>query len=65
MFLDLGLVTGSFPVLPTHPEEQETWFHRKARFTGRVYIDGSAQFPAEPFLRRCRNSVVSLDDRFD
>ena len=67
LFLDLGLVTGSFPVLPTHPEEQETWFPRKARFSGRVYIDGSAQFPAEPFffLRRCGYSVVSLDDRFD
>ena len=23
LFLDLGLVTGSFPVLPTHPEEQD------------------------------------------
>ena len=30
-----------------------------------MYIDGSAQFPAEPFLRRCGYSVVSLDDRLD
>ena len=65
LFLHLGLVTGSFLVLPTHPKEQETWFPRKARFSGRVYIDGSAQFPAERFLRRCGYSVVSLDDRFD
>ena len=65
LFLDLGLVTGSFPVLPTHPEVQETWVPTKRRFTGRVYIDGSAQFPAVPFLRRCGYSVVSLDDRLD
>ena len=65
LFLDLGLVTGSFPVLPTHPEEQETWFPRKSRFTGRIYIVGSAQFPAEPFLRRCGYSVVILDDGLD
>ena len=65
LFLELGLVTGSFPVLRTHPEEQETWVPKNARFTGRVYIDGSAQFPAEPFLRRCGYSVVSLDDRLD
>ena len=64
LFLELGLVSGSFPVLPTHPEEQETWFPRKARFSGRVYIDGSAQFPVEPFLRRCGHSAISLDDRF-
>ena len=51
LFLDLELVTGSFPVLPTHPEVQETWVPTKRRFTGRVYIDGSAQFPAVPFLR--------------
>ena len=65
LFLDLGLVTGSFPVLPTHPQDQETWLPTKARFTGRIYIDGSAQFPAEPFLRRCGYSVVSLVDHID
>ena len=41
LFLDLALVTGSFPVLPTHPEEQETWFPRKSR-------DWNVQHPAEP-----------------
>ena len=65
LFLDLGLVTGSFPVLPTHPEVQQTWVPTKRRFTGRVYIDGSAQFTAELFLRRCGYSVVSLDHRLD
>ena len=65
LFLDLGLVTGSFRVLQTHPEVQETWVPTRRRFSGGVYIDGSAQFPAVPFLRRCGNAVVSLDDRLD
>ena len=55
LFLDLGLVTGSSAgEVPT-----------RRRFTGRVYMDGSAQFPAVPFLRRCGYAVVSLDDRLD
>ena len=39
-FLDFGLVTGSFPVLQTHPGVRETWMPTRQMFTGRVYIDG-------------------------
>ena len=62
-FLELALVTGTFPVLETHPEEQETWIPTKQRFSGKVYINGRAQFPSVPFLRRRGFAVVSLDDQ--
>ena len=65
LFLELGLVAGTFPVPKTHPEQQETWIPNRQRFSGKVYIDGSAQFPSVPFLRQCGHAVVSLNDQVD
>ena len=61
LFHKIVLVAGTFLVLATHPDV----ISNRRLFSAKVFIYGSAQYPAEPFLRRCGYAVVQLSDHVD